>query len=159
MNEVEQIANQIDFTYQNGFWGGGSIRELFRSIETSDAASYPISNVHSIWEIALHLSVWNTIFRSRIVKEDVKFHYDTDWPIPDATAEDNWEKALYDLDNSSKELVIAVRKVNVEDLNLLVPEKKFTFYEMLNGIPQHDQYHAGQVMILKKAILNKKSVA
>jgi uncharacterized damage-inducible protein DinB len=159
MNEVERIAYQINFAYQNGFWGGGSIRELLRSIETSDAASYPISTAHSIWEIVLHLSVWHTIFRSRIVKEEIEYFYETDWPIPDATDQNNWKKSLDELDNSNKELVAAVRKVNVEDLNLLVSGKKFTIYEMLHGIPQHDQYHAGQVKILKKAILNKKGFA
>jgi len=29
MNEVEGIARRIDRTYRDGFWGGGSIRDLF----------------------------------------------------------------------------------------------------------------------------------
>jgi uncharacterized damage-inducible protein DinB len=155
MNEVEQIANQINLAYRDGFWGGGSIGELFRSFTASEAASYPISGAHSAWEIALHLSAWHNIFRSRIVKDGVEYHYETDWPTPAATTEANWTSALDDLDNAHKALVDAVRKVKVEDLNKLVSGKKFTIYEMLHGISQHDHYHAGQVMILKKAIMVK----
>ena len=64
MNEVERIANQINFAYQNGFWGGGSIRELFRNVNEDEASSNPIQGAHSIWEIALHISIWYKIFEN-----------------------------------------------------------------------------------------------
>ena len=155
MNEVERIANQIDLAYRDGFWGGGSICELFRSFAVSEAASYPISGAHSIWEIALHLAVWHNIFRSRIAGEDVVYHSETDWPIPTETTQGNWTSVLNDLDQSHKTLVEAVQYVRVEELYNIVSGKNFTVYEMLHGISQHDHYHAGQVMMLKKAILIK----
>lgn len=153
MNEVERIANQIDFAYRDGFWGGGSIRDLFRNFAASEAASYPISGAHSAWEIALHLAAWYDIFRSRIVNKDVEYHDETDWPTPAVTTEANWTTALDDLDQAHKALVDAVTKVEVVKLHELVSAKKFTVYEMLHGVSQHDHYHAGQVMMLKKAIL------
>jgi uncharacterized damage-inducible protein DinB len=155
MNEVKRIANQIDLAFREGFWGGGSIRDLFRSLAASEAASYPLSGAHSAWEIALHLCVWYNIFRSRIIKEDIKYHYETDWPTPALTTEENWVGTLDELDNAHRALVDSVRNVKVEELFELVEGKMFTIYEMLNGISQHDQYHAGQVMMLKKAILVK----
>jgi len=153
MNEIERIANQINLAYCEGFWGGGSILDLFHSFTASEAASYPISGVHSVWEIALHLTVWHNIFRSRIAEEEVEYYYETDWPTPAETTEANWTTALDDLDLSHKALVDTVRIVKVEELDKLVSGKIFTVYEMLHGISQHDFYHAGQVMILKKAML------
>ena len=153
MNEVERIANQINLAYCEGFWGGGSIRDLFRSLEASEAASYPISGAHSAWEIALHLSVWHDIFRGRIAGEDLEYIFETDWPTPAVKREANWIATLDDLENSHKVLLDSVLNLKIEDLYKLVPGKIFTVYEMLHGISQHDFYHAGQVMILKKAIL------
>ena len=152
MDEVERIASQIDLTYRDGFWGGGSIRDLFRSMAASEAASYPISGAHSVWEIALHISAWHGIFRNRIVDKDVEYHYDIDWPRPGETTDENWSTVLDGLDQSHKALVDAVRNVKVEDLHKLVRGKEFTFFEMFHGISQHDHYHAGQVVMLKKAI-------
>ena len=153
MNEVERIASQIDLTYRDGFWGGGSIRDLFRGLAASEAASHPIPDAHSAWEIALHVAVWHNIFRSRIVDKDAEHHYETDWPTPEDTTDENWTAALHELDQSHKALVDAVRNLNVEDLDKRVRGKEFTFYEMLHGISQHDHYHAGQVLMLRKAIL------
>lgn len=154
MNEIEQIANQINLAYLDGFWGGGSIRDLFRSTAASDAASYPIQGVHSIWEISLHLTSWHQIFRSRLVEDDDENNYQ-DWPTPVAANQANWIKTLNKLDVSHKELVDTVRNVKIEDLYKFVPNKKFKIYEMLYGISQHDQYHAGQVLLLKR-VLSKK---
>jgi uncharacterized damage-inducible protein DinB len=155
MKEVERIANQIHLAYYNGFWGGGSLRDLFQSLTFSDAALHPIPGAHSAWEIALHLTVWNNIFRSRIEDEDSGYPYDTDWPTPAETTEANWTLTLDDLDYAYQSLLDAVRKLKTEVLYEFVPGKKFTFYEMLHGVSQHDYYHAGQVMMLKKAISAK----
>ena len=155
MKEVERIAKQIHLAYYYGFWGGGSIRDLFRSLTFSDAALHPIPGAHSAWEIALHLTIWNDIFRSRIEGEDSGYSYLTDWPAPAEATEANWTFTLNDLDYAYKSLLGAVRKLKMKGLYELVPGKKFTFYEMLHGISQHDYYHAGQVMMLKKAIMVK----
>jgi len=155
MNEVEKIADQIHFTYQNGFWGGGSIRGLFHSFNEVEAFLYPIPGAHSICEIALHISAWHKIFENRLSKIETVYHHNEDWPNPGPATEENWCKALEDLDKSNENLVDAVRNFKDENLKLLVPGKKFTFYEMLHGISQHDQYHAGQVMFLRKTIQNE----
>jgi hypothetical protein len=157
MNEIEKIADQINYTYQDGFWGGGSIRELFRSFNEVEASSYPVLGAHSIWEITTHISVWHRIFEGRLINPENVYHYGNDWPNPDPITKENWFKVLDDLDKSNEKLAGAVRNFKNEDLILLVPGKEFTFYEMLHGISQHDQYHAGQVMILKKIIQNKNN--
>lgn len=157
MNEVERIARQVDLTYLDGFWGGGSIRDLFRSMAASQAASYPIVGAHSAWETALHIAAWYDIFRGRIVDMSVEYRHDADWPAPGVTSADNWTATLNRLDESHKALVDAVRNLKVEDLQKVVKGREFTFYEMLHGISQHDQYHAGQVLMLKKAIAGAAS--
>ena len=104
MNEIELVANQIDRAYLDGFWGGGSVRDLFRSLTPSEAADRPIADAHSAWEIALHLAVWHDIFRGRIVGEDVDSRYETDWPAPAVATDANWEAALDNLDQTHKHL-------------------------------------------------------
>ena len=152
MNEVKLVANQLDRAYRDGFWGGGSIRELFRNFSASDAAMHPITDAHSAWEIVLHIFEWHNIFRSRIVEGEGDYRYQTDWPKPAAATDANWTTALDNLDYSNKSLIDAAREVKAQDLYEVVPGRNFTVYEMLHGVTQHDQYHAGQVLMLKKAI-------
>ena len=153
MNEVERIGKEIDRAYRDGFWGGGSVRDLFHSLNASEAAAHPISRSHSAWEIALHLAVWHDIFRSRIeVGDSSESRYATDWPEPEVGKNSNWADALSRLNRTHEALVETVKSVKLENLYALVSGKPFTVYEMLHGVAQHDLYHAGQVMMLKKTI-------
>lgn len=152
MNEVERIKSQVDLAYRDGSWGGGSIRELFRSFSAGEAAAHPVPGAHSAWEVALHLAVWHDAFRRRLAGEVVDYADDADWPTPREATEINWQATLGDLDRSHEALVTAIRAVRAEQLGELAPQEPFTVYVMLHGATQHGQYHAGQVMILRKAL-------
>jgi hypothetical protein len=121
MHEVDKISNQILSAYQDVFWGGGSIRNLFQSFNAFEASSYPIPEAHSIWEIALHISTWYNILVNRTINMDTEYHYGDDWPKPDSTTEENWSKTLDNLNKSNKNLADVVRNLNDEELKLLVP--------------------------------------
>jgi hypothetical protein len=105
-----------------------------------------------VWEIALHLGFWHDAVRRRLGGEIVDYEPEEDWPIPAPAAEANWRAALDKLDQGLSALVDTVRRVNPDRLSDVVPGRSFTFYEMLHGVPQHDLYHAGQVMLLSKAL-------
>jgi len=152
MREVERIASQIDGAYRDGFWGGGPVGGLFHSLAASEAIAHPISGAHSAWEIALHLGVWHDIFRGRIAGQDVEDTPESDWPMPAGATDADWKATLADLERGLGALVDAVQGLDPAKLDTLVRGKGFTVYEMLHGIPQHDLYHAGQVLMLRKAI-------
>ena len=152
MTEVERIASQIDRAYRHGFWGGGPIGGLFHSLTASEALAHPIPGAHSAWEIALHIGVWHDIWRGRIEDEDTEDSVVSDWPVRAGTTEADWEATLAGIERGLERLVDAVRHMEPEALDAVVRGKRFTMYEMLHGIPQHDLYHAGQVLMLRKAI-------
>jgi hypothetical protein len=152
MNEVDRIADQVASGYRDGAWPGVSVRDLLRSLTAADAAAHPIPDAHSAWEIALHLAFWHHAVRRRLAGEAVEYGVDEDWPAPDAPTESNWRSALDALDTAHAALVDAVRGLEPDRLDETTPGRSFTVYFMLHGIPQHDLYHGGQVMLLKKAL-------
>ena len=151
MNEVERIASQVDRAYLDGAWVTVSVRDLFRSLSVSEAAARPVSGAHSAWEIALHLAFWHDAVRRRLAGEVVDYGLDEDWPAAGEPTETSWQRTLDELDRSHRELVHSVRALKPEALDKLVQGRSFTIYFMLHGVPQHDLYHGGQVMMLKKA--------
>jgi len=84
--------------------------------------------------------------------DDLGHSGESDWPMPAEATATGWDATLADLDRGLEALVEAARTLDPEQLDTLVGAKRFTMYEMLPGIPQHDLYHAGQVLILRKAI-------
>jgi hypothetical protein len=76
----------------------------------------------------------------------------TDWPEPSGATDSAWQETLAGLEEGLEALVNAVRHLEAEKLDPLLPGRDFTVREMLHGIPQHDLYHSGQVLMLRKAL-------
>jgi uncharacterized damage-inducible protein DinB len=152
MNEIELIADQVATGYREGAWPAVSVRELLHGLSFSHAVAHPIAGAHSAWEIALHLGFWHEAVRRRLAGEAVEYTRDEDWPRPFVATDHNWRAALAGIDQAHSALVEAVRTLPVARLSELVPGRLFTVYFMLHGVPQHDLYHGGQVMMLIKAL-------
>lgn len=63
----------------------------------------------------------------------------------------DWASALNALQQSQEELVKAVSLFPEEKLSETVPTRNYDFYTLLHGIIQHDIYHTGQIVMLKKS--------
>jgi uncharacterized damage-inducible protein DinB len=157
MNETEFIANEITEAFERGKWGGGPVGDLFQSFSADEAASRPIPNAHSAWEIALHMTTWHRIFASRLSGNEIPYSEEIDWPSVGEITADRWSAVVDELVRAAAELAFAVRELDSARLDDTVPGKEFTFREMLHGAPQHDQYHSGQVRMLRKMLDQEKS--
>jgi len=151
MSEVQRIADQVDCAYREGAWVGVSVRDLFRGLTVAEAAGRPVRGAHSAWEIALHLSWWHDAVGRRIGGETVDYRDDEDWPAIGDASEASWQAAIDRLDRSHVVLVDAVQRLSPARLDELVQDRPFTVSVMLHGVAQHNLYHAGQVIMLRKA--------
>ena len=152
MKEVERIADQVAAGYRDGAWPSVSVRDLLRGLSPAEAAAHPVAGAHSAWEIALHLAFWHDAVRRRLGGETVDYRPEEDWPTPVEPSEADWKAALDGLDEAHRALVDAVRALSPDKLDQPVAGRSFDVHYMLHGVPQHDLYHAGQVMLLRKAI-------
>ncbi len=152
MNSTESIAMQVLSVYRDGGWTGVAVRGLFHGLTFLDAAAHPIPGAHSAWEILLHLGCWHDVARRRIGGEAADPAPEEDWPAPAEATEANWRAALEEADRRVEALADAIRALDPRVLGERVPGQEFTIDTMLQGVPQHDLYHAGQVMMLIKAI-------
>jgi hypothetical protein len=152
MSEVDRIAGQIASGFREGAWPGVSVRDQLWGLSAAQAAAHPVAGAHSAWEIALHLGFWHDAVRRRLAGDPVDYDEGEDWPAPAAPTEANWRAALAALDEAHRALVDAVRALTPDRLEETAPGRSFTVYFMLHGIPQHDLYHGGQVVLLKKAL-------
>ncbi len=152
MTEPQRIAKLTESVFRDGGWIEVSLRDLFHSLTAAEAVAHPIPGAHSAWEIALHLAAWHDAVRRRIGGEAVELSDTEDWPSPAAATEANWQGALKGLEKTYADMVQAIRGMIAEQLDEIVPGRPFSFYVMLQGVMQHDLYHGGQVMILRKAL-------
>jgi len=152
--ETSRIADQLRRAFEGEAWHGSSVLEILSGVNAASAAARPLPRSHRIWEIALHIAVWDDAARRRMAGEVVQPTPDEDWPAVVDTSSAAWERTLAHLKQTHEALVEAVRGCPDSRLAEKVTGKEpdyYTLYYMLHGIVQHELYHAGQIALLKKA--------
>ncbi len=125
--------------------------ELLADVDATMAGARPIARVHSIWELVLHIAVWD---RSGLIRLDGQKYQptgDANFPLVTKPTESAWRKAVDETRRTHDKLVKTVSALPDSRLWERVPGKRYDFYHLLHGIAQHELYHAGQIAILKKA--------
>lgn len=152
-DEIMRLEEQLRLSLEGEAWHGPSVLEALAGLSAEQANSHPIANAHSIWELMLHIASDYTLILRRIAGDGRPLTPDESWPpCPPPTAE-NWQQTVESLRRLNQELREALREFPVERLDLpLVPEVPYTAYTQFIGVTQHSSYHAGQIMLLKRAL-------
>jgi uncharacterized damage-inducible protein DinB len=150
-SESTLLAEQLRRAFDGDAWHGPSVLELLSDVDAKTAAAKPIANAHSIWELVLHIAVWDAASLRRLDGEVCQPEGTDNFPIPPKATAVAWRKAIADCKRTHNLLVKTVAALPESRLRDRVPGKKYDFYFMLHGVAQHELYHAGQIAILKKA--------
>lgn len=76
-----------------------------------------------------------------------------DWAAVWGDSAEGWFDTQDGLFQNAEKLAEAIEKFEDAKLQDIVPGRSYDFYYLFHGIVQHSLYHAGQIAILKKAIL------
>jgi|HubBroStandDraft_2_1064218.scaffolds.fasta_scaffold00308_16 uncharacterized damage-inducible protein DinB len=150
-SEPALIAEQLRRAFEGDAWHGPAVLELIEGLDAATAAAKPLPDVHSIWELVLHVSVWDGAALRRLDGEIFQPEGTANFPVvPNRPTEDAWKRTIADAKRTHDLVVKTVAALPESRLRERVPGKKYDFYFMLHGIAQHELYHAGQIAILKK---------
>jgi uncharacterized damage-inducible protein DinB len=153
MSESARLADQIRRAFEGEAWVGDAVLEVLKGIDAKTAAAKPVPNAHSIWEILLHIAAWDDAVIRRSQGTVVNLSDEDNFPAISDTSEAAWRAAIERVTRKHDELVKTVMEFPDSRLQERVPGKKeryYDFYYMFSGIVQHELYHGGQIVLLKK---------
>lgn len=153
MKETERIADQLLRAFRGEAWHGPSVLEVIANIRASQAASRPLNDAHSIWELVLHIAAWESACLRRLRGDAAQLSDAEDWPSLNDITEEAWQQTIETLKQGNAELRSAILAVNDSRLDQPIVAGGRSVYNTLHGVIQHDLYHAGQIAILKKVVL------
>ncbi len=156
MSESTRISDQLRRAFDGSAWHGPALLELLEDVNAATAAAKPLPNVHSIWELTMHVAAWDSAVLRRLAGEKLQLSGSQNFPPVEKPSESVWRKTVADLKRTHETLVKTVSELPDSRLWDRVPGKRYDFYFMLHGVTQHELYHAGQIAILKKALSTKR---
>ena len=156
MTETERILNTYNRVMDgDAAWHGDPISQILDSIAAECAAHRPVADVHTIWEIVLHMIFWETVATRRLAGQRAGLDEALNFPAPPAPSKSNWQTTLTQFRGSNQEFRSALQKLDAARVDQLSAAGKRSFYDEAHGLIQHNVYHAGQIALLKKSLAAK----
>ena len=156
---LEPLLADLRRIYEGPAWHGPSVLDAIRDVTPSQAASRPIADAHTIYELTHHIAAWIGETASRLQGNAPAMPADGDFPPGTITVDsDAWSEVCARLERRQAELLEAVAEFDEARLNEAVDPKRknedgpVTYRALISGIAQHSAYHAGQIVLLRKAI-------
>ena len=153
--ETARLAQQLRNAFDGEAWHGPALLELLADVDSKTAAAHPLPDVHSIWELVLHIAAWDGAVNRRILLgkfgKALQLNDAENFPPVNDTSASAWKKTVSAVKNAHAQLLKTVEALPDQRLAERVPGKKYDIRFMLEGVAQHEIYHAGQIAILKKA--------
>ena len=154
MPDANRIVEQLRNAFEGDAWHGPALLELLADVDPATAASHPLPETHSIWELVLHVAAWDEAVNRRIVeRKALQLKGAQNFPPVKDKSSAAWKKAVAHLKKTHSALVKTTAGLSDKQLGERVPGKKYNIRFMLDGVVQHELYHAGQIAILKKTRL------
>jgi uncharacterized damage-inducible protein DinB len=156
-SELARIEEQLRLSFEGPAWHGPSVLEALAGVTADGAHHHSIAGAHSIWELVLHLAATYRLVLRRMAGDSTPLSANEDWPNVPAPTEPNWTAAIRTLRELNQQLRRELAVFDPDRLDRrLVAESPYPAYVQFIGVTQHDLYHAGQIVLLKRA--NQRSV-
>jgi uncharacterized damage-inducible protein DinB len=157
---IDPLLGDLRRIYEGNAWHGPAVLDAIRDVTSAQAASRPIPGAHTVYELTHHIAAWIGETTSRLQGNAPGMPGDGDFPDRSATVDDAaWADACARLDRRQAELLEAVAAFDADRLDESVDPKNkknadgpVSYRALLTGIAQHSAYHAGQIVLLRKAL-------
>jgi hypothetical protein len=106
--ECAGIADQLQRAFYGSAWHGPAVMELLEDVDATTAAAKPLRNVHSIWELLLHIAVWDAAALVRLSGTKCQPEREANFPPVNKASEAAWRRTISDAKRTHDRLVKTV---------------------------------------------------
>ncbi|HKR06056.1 MAG TPA: DinB family protein [Bacteroidia bacterium] len=151
MTELQRLRKLFSDHFDGSPWLDVTIMDTLKDIPASKAAK-KIENFNTIWQIVNHMIAWRETNLKRIKGEILPSPQNNFFEEVKDTSEEAWQVTLKKLERSQHNMLSFLSLPDDSWFEKIYIANNNSYYEHLQGILQHDAYHLGQIVLLKKII-------
>ena len=153
MSLSTQIAKHFRDVHFGGNWTSVNLKETLADV-TWEQATTKIYTFNTIAILVYHMNYYVSAVLKVLQGESLDAHDKYSFDLPPIQSQEDWENLLnktwIDAENFAN-LIEQLPETKLQEF--LAEEKHGTYYRNLHGIIEHMHYHLGQIVLIKKILL------
>ena len=156
MNLTALIGKQIREVHFGGNWTDVNLRDTLKGVTWQQSIT-KIDHLNTIAALVFHINYFTTavikVLEGGALTSSDKYSFD----LPPIQSGEDWENLKNNNWEDAERLAKLVENLPAERLEEDFTDKKYeSYYKNIQGIIEHAHYHLGQIVLIKKLILEKE---
>ena len=153
MNLTAQIAKHFKDVHFGGNWTSVNLKQTLADV-TWQQATTKIYSLNTIATLVFHINYYVSAVLKVLQGGPLDAHDKYSFDLPPIQNQENWEKLLNKMWTEAEDFAILVEQLPEGKLGETFFEEKYgNYYRNLHGIIEHTHYHLGQIVLIKKILL------
>jgi uncharacterized damage-inducible protein DinB len=153
---TQQIAKHFREAYDGGNWTGSNLKDAVNGVSWEQAVQ-KADGLNSIAALVFHINYYVDLIIKVLERKPLEGHDKYSFNLPPLQSSNDWEDLLNKAWANAEKFVKLVEQLPDEKLSdTFAVEKYGNYYRNLEGVIQHTHYHLGQIVVIKKLILQGK---
>lgn len=160
MTALDLIRSEVRRSFHGPTWHGPALLEVLADFGAAEAVRHAVPGAHSAAELLLHALAWTEEVTRRLGGGEAAPPERGDWPAVPELDDATWDALRSALAGAAEDLDRALAGFPPERLREKVAGSVhdpplgsgIRFDVMLHGLAQHNAYHGGQAILLRRAL-------
>jgi hypothetical protein len=153
MNLTTQIAKHLRGVYFGGNWTSSNLKDNLADV-TWQQATTKVYTFNTIATLVYHMNYYVSVVSKVLQGESLDGKDKDSFDHPFIQSQEDWEKMLNKVWRDAETFASLIEHLSEKKLwEDFVDEKYGIYYKNIHGIIEHFHYHLGQIVLIKKILL------
>ncbi len=153
MNLTGQIAKHFREIHFGGNWTSSNLKDNLADV-TWQQATTQVYSLNTIAALVFHINFYESAVLKVLQGEPLNAHDKYSFDLPKIQSQKDWENLLDKIWKDAENFALLVEQLPESKLwENLSDEKYGNYYRNIHGIIEHIHYHLGQIVLVKKILL------
>ena len=153
MSLTAQIAKHFRDLHFGGNWTSVNLKQTLADV-TWQQATTKIYSLNTIAILVFHINYYVSAVLKVLQGGPLDAHDKYSFDLPPIQSQEDWEKLLSKVWTEAESFANLVEQLPESKLEQTFSDEKYgNYYRNLHGIIEHTHYHLGQIVLIKKILL------
>ena len=147
---TQHIAKLFRDVYQGGNWTAVNIKDTLADVDWKRATT-KVQSFNTIASLVFHINYYVQVVTKVLKAESLQGHDKESFNAPAVQSDADWINLRQKMFEDAEALAKLIEQLPESRLwETFVNDKYGTYYRNLHGIIEHNHYHLGQIVLIKK---------